>query len=68
LAQEAQTRLGTYVTKTFDAEVVQAFVPPPIQPDPPTLLNLAGNDQVTAVLVQEDFRPDTSPVRGLLKT
>jgi hypothetical protein len=32
--QEAQNRLGTYIAKTFDMEVVRAYVPPPLPPDP----------------------------------
>ncbi len=30
--------MGRYVTKTFDDESVRAFVPPPLPPDPPILM------------------------------
>jgi len=37
--QEAGKRLGSYVAKTFDTEVVRSFVPPPLPPDPPLRLD-----------------------------
>lgn len=39
MPQEVRKRLGTYVAKTFDTEVVRAFVPPPLPPDPPLRLD-----------------------------
>lgn len=39
MARQAQNRLGRYVSKTFDKEVVRAFVPPPLPPDPPVCLD-----------------------------
>jgi len=38
LAGQAQKRSGTYISKTFNGEVVRAFVPPPLPPDPPVRL------------------------------
>jgi hypothetical protein len=32
------SRLGTYVVKTFKDESFQAYVPPPLPPDPPLAL------------------------------
>jgi Fic family protein len=40
LAEAAQKRLGTYIAKTFNGELVQSFVPPLLPPDPP--LRLGG--------------------------
>jgi Fic family protein len=37
--QEVGKRLGSYVAKTFDTEVVRSFVPPPLPPDPPLRLD-----------------------------
>lgn len=37
-------RMGRYVTKTYDKEVVRAFVPPPLPPDPP--VRLEGLQQI----------------------
>ena len=37
---EKSSRLGTYVSTTTAGEVVKAFVPPPLPPDPP--VNLSG--------------------------
>jgi Fic family protein len=37
-------RIGRYVTKTYDKEVVRAFVPPPLPPDPP--VRLEGLQQI----------------------
>lgn len=43
MAAEAQKRLGTYISKTFNEEVVRAFVPPPLPPDPPVRLGELQN-------------------------
>jgi hypothetical protein len=32
------SRLGTYVVKTFKGESFRAYVPPPLPPDPPLAL------------------------------
>ena len=37
-------RIGRYITKTYDKEVVCAFVPPPLPPDPP--VRLEGLQQI----------------------
>jgi cell filamentation protein, protein adenylyltransferase len=34
-ATESKSRLGTYVTTTVTGEPVQAFIPPPLPPNPP---------------------------------
>ena len=39
MPQEVGKRLGSYVAKTFDTEVVRSFVPPPLPPDPPLRLD-----------------------------
>lgn len=33
--ERSKSAIGQYVSKTFDKEVVRAFVPPPLPPDPP---------------------------------
>lgn len=38
MAEAAEKRLGTYIAKTFNGEVVRSFVPPPLPPDPPLRL------------------------------
>lgn len=38
MAEAAQQRLGTYVSKIFNDEVVRSFVPPPLPPQPPLKL------------------------------
>jgi len=35
MATESKSRLGTYVTTTVTGEPVQAFIPPPLPPNPP---------------------------------
>ena len=35
MAEEEQSRLGTYVSATTAGETVRAFLPPPLPPDPP---------------------------------
>ena len=40
MTTEKSSRLGTYVSTTTAGEVVKAFVPPPLPPDPP--VNLSG--------------------------
>jgi Fic family protein len=42
--EQVGKRLGTYVTKAFDTEVVRSFVPPPLPPNPP--LRLDGLQQL----------------------
>src|SRR3989442_15055253 len=40
MATESKSRLGTYVITTVTGEPVQAFIPPPLPPNPP--VELAG--------------------------
>jgi Fic family protein len=39
LAEQAQKRLGRYITKTSNDEVIRSFVPPALPPDPPLRLD-----------------------------